>query len=255
MKKLIIYFIVTLLFTLPSAINSYIIVSGSTFTMPSGNTSNQEGYNKEYHKYSIENKNTEAINKYNMYNNNLTDKKDNTTYNNKNYSGNNHSNRNNMKQNIQNNNTPIPYTIPDNNITNNKNNHDKIKENFNKNKINKKTINNEVKNKTTNNKINNKKRDKNKPMSNTIPGNYNINNITIEFSKHFIKISSGSTINITLKTKPKNLSFKNIIYKSDDNSIAMYKNSKITGIKKGFTTIFISLPDGTIKAACPVKVV
>lgn len=60
MKKLIIYFILPLILTLLSAINFYIVVSGSTFTMPSGNTSNQEDYNNkdtEYHKYSIENKN------------------------------------------------------------------------------------------------------------------------------------------------------------------------------------------------------
>ena len=82
----------------------------------------------------------------------------------------------------------------------------------------------------------------------------NINNIIIEFSKHFIKIPVGKTINISLKIKPNNLSYKKIIYTSDNNSVAIYKNNKITGIKKGFTTVLIKLPDGTIKAACPVKV-
>ncbi len=70
MKKLIIYFILTFLLTLLSAINLYINVSGSTFTMPSGNNSSQE--NNKYHQYNIENKYTKSINKYNIHDNNTT---------------------------------------------------------------------------------------------------------------------------------------------------------------------------------------
>ncbi len=239
MKKLIIYFILTFLLTLLSAINLYINVSGSTFTMPSGNNSSQE--NNKYHQYNIENKYTKSINKYNIHDNNITNKKNNLGDNIKNKSGNNKPDTNNIKQNIQNNNTPVPYS------TTNNTNYNKNSNGFDKNKTNNKNIN-------SNNSNNNNSISK-KPVSNITSGNNNINNIIIEFSKHFIKIPVGKTINISLKIKPNNLSYKKIIYTSDNNSVAIYKNNKITGIKKGFTTVLIKLPDGTIKAACPVKVV
>lgn len=257
MKKLIIYFILTFLLTLLSAINLYINVSGSTFTMPSGNNSSQE--NNKYHQYNIENKYTKSINKYNIHDNNITNKKNNLGDNIKNKSGNNKPDTNNIKQNIQNNNTPVPYS------TTNNTNYNKNSNGFDKNKTNKKTGKNKTNNKINNNKTNNKNINSNnsnnnnsiskKPFSNITSGNNNINNIIIEFSKHFIKIPVGKTINISLKIKPNNLSYKKIIYTSDNNSVAIYKNNKITGIKKGFTTVLIKLPDGTIKAACPVKVV
>ncbi len=257
MKKLIIYFILTFLLTLLSAINLYINVSGSTFTMPSGNNSSQE--NNKYHQYNIENKYTKSINKYNIHDNNITNKKNNPGDNIKNKSGNNKPDTNNIKQNIQNNNTPVPYS------TTNNTNYNKNSNGFDKNKTNKKTGKNKTNNKINNNKTNNKNINSNnsnnnnsiskKPVSNITSGNNNINNIIIEFSKHFIKIPVGKTINISLKIKPNNLSYKKIIYTSDNNSVAIYKNNKITGIKKGFTTVLIKLPDGTIKAACPVKVV
>ncbi len=256
MKKLIIYFILTFLLTLLSAINLYINVSGSTFTMPSGNNSSQE--NNKYHQYNIENKYTKSINKYNIHDNNITNKKNNLGDNIKNKSGNNKPDTNNIKQNIQNNNTPVPYS------TTNNTNYNKNSNGFDKNKTNKKTGKNKTNNKINNNKTNNKNINSNnsnnnnsiskKPVSNITSGNNNINNIIIEFSKHFIKIPVGKTINISLKIKPNNLSYKKIIYTSDNNSVAIYKNNKITGIKKGFTTVLIKLPDGTIKAACPVKV-
>lgn len=257
MKKLIIYFILTFLLTLLSAINLYINVSGSTFTMPSGNNSSQE--NNKYHQYNIENKYTKSINKYNIHDNNITNKKNNLGDNIKNKSGNNKPDTNNIKQNIQNNNTPVPYS------TTNNTNYNKNSNGFDKNKTNKKTGKNKTNNKINNNKTNNKNINSNnsnnnnsiskKPVSNITSGNNNINNIIIEFSKHFIKIPVGKTINISLKIKPNNLSYKKIIYTSDNNSVAIYKNNKITGIKKGFTTVLIKLPDGTIKAACPIKVV
>ncbi|MCI8752715.1 MAG: hypothetical protein HFH66_15440 [Lachnospiraceae bacterium] len=256
MKKLIIYFILTFLLTLLSAINLYINVSGSTFTMPSDNNSSQE--NNKYHQYNIENKYTKSINKYNIHDNNITNKKNNLGDNIKNKSGNNKPDTNNIKQNIQNNNTPVPYS------TTNNTNYNKNSNGFDKNKTNKKTGKNKTNNKINNNKTNNKNINSNnsnnnnsiskKPVSNITSGNNNINNIIIEFSKHFIKIPVGKTINISLKIKPNNLSYKKIIYTSDNNSVAIYKNNKITGIKKGFTTVLIKLPDGTIKAACPVKV-
>lgn len=77
----------------------------------------------------------------------------------------------------------------------------------------------------------------------------------IEFSKHFIKLPVGSTASASLKTKPnKSLSTK-FIYISLDKSIATFNNKKITGIKKGFTTVIVMLSDGTVKAACPVKII
>ena len=191
--------------------------------------------------------------------NNITNKKNNLGDNIKNKSGNNKPDTNNIKQNIQNNNTPVPYS------TTNNTNYNKNSNGFDKNKTNKKTGKNKTNNKINNNKTNNKNINSNnsnnnnsiskKPVSNITSGNNNINNIIIEFSKHFIKIPVGKTINISLKIKPNNLSYKKIIYTSDNNSVAIYKNNKITGIKKGFTTVLIKLPDGTIKAACPVKVV
>ena len=143
---------------------------------------------------------------------------------------------NNIKQNIQNNNTPVPYS------TTNNTNYNKNSNGFDKNKTNKKTGKNKTNNKINNNKTNNKNINSNnsnnnnsiskKPVSNITSGNNNINNIIIEFSKHFIKIPVGKTINISLKIKPNNLSYKKIIYTSDNNSVAIYKNNKITGIKK-----------------------
>ena len=179
MKKLIIYFILTFLLTLLSAINLYINVSGSTFTMPSDNNSSQE--NNKYHQYNIENKYTKSINKYNIHDNNITNKKNNLGDNIKNKSGNNKPDTNNIKQNIQNNNTPVPYS------TTNNTNYNKNSNGFDKNKTNKKTGKNKTNNKINNNKTNNKNINSNnsnnnnsiskKPVSNITSGNNNINNI------------------------------------------------------------------------------
>lgn len=77
----------------------------------------------------------------------------------------------------------------------------------------------------------------------------------IEFSKHFIKLPVGKSVNISFKTTPKKSLPVKLRYKSLDNSIVKFNNHKITGVKKGFTTILIMLPNKTVKAACPVKIV
>lgn len=85
---------------------------------------------------------------------------------------------------------------------------------------------------------------------------HNPNTITkIEFQNHFIKIKAGSSKNILFKTNPEKSSHTGMFYKSYNKSVAVYNNNKLTAIKKGFTTILIMVKDGTVKAACPVKVI
>lgn len=81
------------------------------------------------------------------------------------------------------------------------------------------------------------------------------NKITkIEFTKHFIKLPVGKTTSISFTTIPANASASKLIYKSLNNSVVTFNNKKVTGIKKGFSTIIIMLHNGTVKAACPVKI-
>ncbi len=79
--------------------------------------------------------------------------------------------------------------------------------------------------------------------------------IKIEFTKHFIKLSAGRTTRISFTTTPAKTSTSKFIYKSLDNSVVKFNNKKITGIKKGFSTIIVMIPNGTVKAACSIKII
>lgn len=120
------------------------------------------------------------------------------------------------------------------------------------------------KNKTSNNSsVTIKKKTKKLPAKNNKSSRKNntsqktiIKTITkIEFQKHFIKIPAGNSEEILFTITPAKTSGLKFIYKSSDNSIVIFKDKKLTALKKGFATILIMLPDGTIKAACPVKVI
>jgi len=202
---------------------SYCYVSGNTFTIPSDNKESNP-----YHTYKI-NKNTD--NSKNKKNNNIQ-KNNNLHKNNSIQKG------NSLNTNINNNNTQ----------DNNANNNIKNKHYYNRNKNSGKNRINKVI-QTCN------KTDK-KPYRKKTLKKQNTNNIKkIEFQKHFIKIKAGSSEDISFTTTPVKSSHANLVYKSNNNSIAVYKNNKLTGIKKGFTTILIMLKNGTVKAACPVKVI
>lgn len=269
MKKtatlLILVFITSIILVIPE---NYIHVSGNTFTMPQDNKENNQ-----YHTYNIENNKHKPV-----------DKKTN----NKNYN----SNKGNITEKPQTNKNQDSYSQENNTIHNystkpeaNKNHGSYSKKNntihnYNTDPPADKSYNNSPK--TQNNNYNNTKNKitKSKPApgqstthipnikttspakSTSLPGRQKIckkktiNTITkIEFQKHFIKIAAGSCEDILFTTVPSKNPGINFVYKSTDNSIATFKNKKLTGIKKGFTTILIILPDGTVKAACPVKII
>lgn len=246
MKKtatfLILLFVTSIILVIPE---NYIHVSGNTFTMPQDNKENNQ-----YHTYNIENNKHKPV-----------DKKTN----NKNYN----SNKDNITEKPQTNKNQDNYSKKNNTI-----------HNYNTDPPADKSYNNSPK--TQNNNYNNTKNKitKSKPApgqstthipnikttspakSTSLPGRQKIckkkiiNTITkIEFQKHFIKIAAGSCEDILFTTVPSKNPGINFVYKSTDNSIATFKNKKLTGIKKGFTTILIMLPDGTVKAACPVKII
>lgn len=222
MKKsvtLIFLFISTLIVLITVACHCY--VSGNTFKMPPANKKSNP-----YHVYKIDNNADRDI-----YRDNKKTKK--------NYYEN--SNINNSYN--------TNYNIKSNNNSNNKNNKIKQKKYSNKNKDSNISYTNK-KTKQDYNKTNNY------PVNKTVFKKQNSNIIKkIEFKKHFIKIKAGSSQNILFTTVPAQFPYTGLIYKSNNNSIAVYKNNKLTGVKKGFTTILIMLQNGTVKAACPVKVI
>lgn len=214
-------------FTVISAI-FYIINSntstayGNTFSMPENSNSDDS-----YHSYNIQNKEKDNMNRYNINNNSSI----------------NNSNNNNV------NNTTDTSDIEQENHFNN------VYSQPTQNQTSKPKIKPVPKTKATTKptiKPTNKPKQKSKPKNNNIKLE---KIIQIEFSKHFIKLPVGSTSNVVLKTKPDKHSPTKLIYKSLDTSIATFNNKKITGLRKGFTTVFIMLPDETVKAACPVKVI
>lgn len=228
MKKTpIIILLLTIIITSLITAASRCYVSGNTFKIPSGNEENNQ-----YHTYNIDNINNKTNNHKNKQNNNIP--------------------KNNSHSSSTNNIPEVKHFY--NNTNDNKN----------------KSTNNKPDNNKPNNKPDNKpdnKPNNNKPV-NTISTNkpkksrertykkQNPDTITkIEFKNHFIKIKAGSSKNILLKTHPAESRYTGMVYKSNNNSIAVYKDNKLTAIKKGFTTILIMLKDGTVKAACPVKVV
>lgn len=204
-------------------------VSGNTFTMPSGNKENNP-----YHTYNIDDID-------NKTNNNQDRKKQNSQKN---------SSQNNITNNTTNNTGIKPFY---NNTGLNKSTNIKPKNNNNKN-TNKNINKNIIPTSKPAKKSSNKTREK--PSRERAFKKHNPDTIKkIEFQNHFIKIKAGSSINILFKTNPEKSSHTGIVYKSYNKSIAVYKNNKLTAIKRGFTTILIMLKDGTVKAACPVKVI
>lgn len=292
MKKtatlLILVFITSIILVIPE---NYIHVSGNTFTMPQDNKENNQyhTYNIENNKHKPVDKKTNNKN-YNSNKDNITEKPQ-TNKNQDNYSQENNTihnystkpeaNKNHGSYNQKNNTIHNYSTKPEANKNHGsyskKNN---TIHNYNTDSPADKSYNNSPK--TQNNNYNNTKNKIKKskpapgqstthipdiktisPAKNTslpcrqkICKKKTINTITkIEFQKHFIKIAAGSCEDILFTTVPSKNPGINFVYKSTDNSIATFKNKKLTGIKKGFTTILIMLPDGTVKAACPVKII
>lgn len=195
-------------------------VSGNTFTMPeNSNTGNN------YHSYNIDNKDENNMNRYNIDNSN------NKSHNSHNSNSNNNNNDN-KSQNIYAN-DKAGDSINQNNYSPDIDSSGNVNEAP-------KTAAPAIKPKATV-----KPKSKNKSKSRKIT--------KIEFSKHFIRLPAGKTARISFKTTP-DKSLSGFIYKSLDESVVTFNNKKITGIKKGFATILIMLSDGTVKAACPVKI-
>lgn len=239
-KTTILHILYFIIFISSISANNYIFASGNTFSMPQDNEENNS-----YHTYNIENNDTQ----YNSESYIIGNKPASTpspgnktkTYTNKNYNNSNSNNNNSSAQ-------PEPAATIESNIKiNTKNTQNK----YNKNKTNNTSpVTRKIKTKklpAKNNKSSSKNNTSKKPVT---------KNITkIEFQKHFIKIPAGNSEEILFTTTPAKTSGLNFIYKSNDSSIAIFKDKKLTTLKKGFTTILIMLPDGTIKAACPVKVI
>jgi len=260
-------------------------VSGNTFTMPENNTTDQDNI---YHTYNIKNKenNNNNMNTYKIDSqtsgNNTDNNKYNTNSGNKNHqdnqSGNNIINNNNSgsnpgyaTNNNQNNNSTvnnnnygntIGNTSGNANYTNNTPGNNINQQNKISNQLSKNT--NKQPGKIPSDKTIKPAWDKNKPGKNKLNKNNQPrttsqafkNNITkIEFLEYFIKLPVGKTTDILFKTTPRKSMPQEFIYKSADTSVARFNNQKLAGIKKGFTTIIVMLPDGSIKAACPVKII
>lgn len=191
-------------------------VYGNTFSMPNGSNSGSD-----YHSYNID-KEENSMNEYNINNNHITTS-NNTTANTipKNYDNSGDNNDNNSNS----------YNNSNNNTANNAN------------KIESKTPVPVVSKTKEIKKSKIKKKNKTKKI------------VQIEFTKHFIKLPVGKTTNISFTTAPAKALAPKLIYKSLDNSVVTFNNKKVTGIKKGFSTIIIMLPNGTVKAACSVKIV
>lgn len=228
MKKTTILHILYFIILISSiSANNYITVSGNTFSIPSGNEENNS-----YHTYNIENNE----NQYNSENYIIGNQPRSTST-----PGNNTANNNNTAQQDK---TPVTWNNTKSYTKNTQHKYNKNKANntspvIRKNKTKKLPANN---NKSSGKNITSKKQ--------------TIKSITkIEFQKHFIKIPAGNSEEILFTTTPVRTSGLNFIYKSNDNSVAIFKDKKLTALKKGFTTILIILPDNTIKAACPVKVI
>ncbi len=200
---------------------SYCYVSGNTFTIPSGNKENNP-----YHTYNIDGKEDKNQNRKNK---NI--QKD-------------------ISQDINTNNNPKPK----HSYSNTDFNKDKSTDNKEKNNYIKDTNKNIISTDKPHKKDFNKTRKK--TSTKKTYKKQNQDTITkIEFQNHFIKIKAGTSKNILFKTNPAKASHTGIVCKSNNNAIAVYKNNKLTAIKKGFTTIIIMIKNGTVKAACPVKVV
>lgn len=202
----------------------YCYVSGNTFTMPSGNKENNP-----YHTYNIDGMD-------NKTNNSQSRKQQN-------------SQKENSQTNTTNNNTEVKPFYNNTGFNKNKRTNNKQKNNNSKH-----TNKNIISTSKPVKKYFNKTRKK--PSKERDLKKHNPDTITkIEFQNHFIKIKTGTSINVLFKTNPEKHSHTGMVYKSYNKSIAVYKNNKLTAIKKGFTTILIMLKDGTVKAACPVKVI
>lgn len=228
MKKNTILFLLTIftvIFTAFYIINGNTSTAyGNTFSMPESSNSDDN-----YHSYSLQNKEKDNINKYNINNSNNTSSQNNSNTTN----------------------------TTDTNDTKQENNFDNVYNPPIENKTPKPTIKPVPETKPTIKptiKPTHKPKKKSKPKNKN--NNINFEKITqIEFFNHFIKLPVGNTKNIAFKTKPDNLLSTKFIYKSLDTSIVIFNNKKVTGLKKGFTTVVIMLPDGTVKAACPIKVI
>lgn len=142
-----------------------------------------------------------------------------------------------------NNNTNSPINKSDIKINNNTNYQKK-----NSKKVS--TINNQTNKSTKSNKYNtNIKTKSNK-------SNTHLNKINkIEIMNHFIKLKVGETVELKVIITPNKASKQQLAYNIYNSSIAEINNKTITGISKGFTTIYITLPNETVKAACSIKVI
>lgn len=196
----------------------FVFTNGSTVY---GNTfSMPDGSNSgsDYHSYNID-KEENSMNEYNINNNHTTTSNNNTA-----------------------NTIPKNYDNSGDNSDNNDSNNSNSYNNSNNN-----TANNA-------NKIENKTPAPAVSKTKKIKKNRTKKIVQIEFTKHFIKLPVGKTTSISFTTIPDKALAPKLIYKSLDNSVVTFNNKKVTGIKKGFSTIIIMLPNGTVKAACPVKI-
>lgn len=77
----------------------------------------------------------------------------------------------------------------------------------------------------------------------------------IEIEKEVYYILVGDNAQISAKVLPENATHKDIVWKSDDNTIASVdENGVVTANKIGETVITASIPDGTVSATTYVKV-
>lgn len=262
MKKIIILLISIITTYSAANINPiHITASGNTFTMPSGSNNENDNSTENYHIYNTENYHTYNINETPGTNSNKKNSQVNKSKHNKTNNNNYYNNTSNNDNNIPNNNAGSNYSSNSNNNSNSNNYSNDNYKNSNKKNNNNKTNNKKKSTGNSHKKINKTSRHtspaKSKPTAVPadleVPGKTNITKI--EFTQHFIKIPAGKSINIAFKTTPVQSANQDFIYKSSNNNIASFKGNKVTGINKGFTTIIIMLMDGSVKAACPVKVI
>nr|MCR4908107.1 Ig-like domain-containing protein [Lachnospiraceae bacterium] len=77
---------------------------------------------------------------------------------------------------------------------------------------------------------------------------------SIELNPSEVSVSVNSSVLLRVKMKPVDASYKDIIWSSDNEEIAIITNGIVTGVSKGKTNIRANNGDGTVEVVCPVKV-
>lgn len=77
---------------------------------------------------------------------------------------------------------------------------------------------------------------------------------SIELNQKSLTLNVGENSQLNVKFNPENATNKNVIWTSDDDSIASVKDGKVLGVSAGSTTIIVTSEDGKLSDSCIVEV-